>query len=105
MFSDEFALGCAFWPHTANSEVLNMNTSERMSLDRNARRPLIVITYPPVVQTWEGSDSTCGSLCHNHHRTTAGPGTEENIHIDRCYYVGTDLKIKAEDTRALTAHE
>lgn len=54
-----------------------------------------------MVRTWEGSGSTCGSLCHNHHRTTAGPGTEENIHINRCYHVGTDLEIKAEDTRAL----
>lgn len=32
--------------------------------------------YPLVVQTWVGSDSTCGSLCHNHHRTTAGPETK-----------------------------
>lgn len=62
---------------------------------------LLFFTYPLVVRTWEGSGSTCGSLCHNHHRTTAGPGTEENIHINRCYHVGTALEIKAEDTRAL----
>lgn len=44
-----------------------------------------------MVQTWEGSDSTCGSLCHNHHRTTAGPATQAN---NRCYYVVTDLTSK-----------
>lgn len=61
---------------------------------------VLYCTYPLEVQTWEGSDSTCGSLCHNHHRTTAGPGTEEKIHINRCYYMGIGVKIKAEETRA-----
>lgn len=32
------------------------------------------VTYPPVAQTWGGWGSTCGILCHSHHRTGAGPG-------------------------------
>lgn len=32
------------------------------------------VTYPPVVLTWGGWDSTCGILYHSHHRTGAGPG-------------------------------
>lgn len=54
-------------------------------------RSVYLYTYPQVVQTWEGSDSTCGSLCHNHHRTTAGPRIEENTHINRCDYMEIDL--------------
>lgn len=32
------------------------------------------VTYPPVVRTWGGWGSTCGSLYRSHHRTGAGPG-------------------------------
>lgn len=29
-------------------------------------------SFPQVGQSWEELDSTCGILCHNHHKTTAG---------------------------------